>query len=519
MSPLKRIRMTKRKLPTLQVAEPFANPRLPTNDELEIFKKAYRLTNKDVLAIDERSDPYWVMEGQEANGIWANEVWKRVNPDNEKIHIRNLHYRFISLPESERRCFNGTVYENNKKCHGLLEDGIKYARVMDLLDPAYLIDRYNTPIRHNTPTEDYDKIDREEHPAWSNDLYPEFRVDSGIHWTEPDISITTDDDFDIPNACFESYHYRYSKFDQPFRLIVFIEKSTMDNELIPICREYNADFVSGKGYTSITLLYSILKRMSNECGNKPARIFYISDYDTSGQNMPMQAAVNLQIFSAKHFPDLDLKLNPIALLEEQCYYFDDEGNKCQIPKAPDKEQIELDALEVYAPGKLAEILENHLLNYYDREQEASLLAAGEQAEERFREAWESETSELQSQLNDIKGSINTIRNTYQGRVSELETAIEEAVKPIREGIYSLNREMEEEIEPYEEELSNLEEEVKNVEPEVDWPDLPVSELEPPDESDWFFDCQRTFREQMMHYNEYKRKSIKHKGKGKKKRKK
>lgn len=215
--------------------------------------------------------------------------------------------------------------------------------------------------------------------------------------------------------------------------------------------------------------------------------------------MPKAAARLFQFYTARYAPEVDIKLHPIALtskqVEEDYLIKDEYGDMVQMPSAPDKIQIELDALEAFYPGAMAEILEDHLKLFFDSGLYREFTKSRLSAEESLGEAWEEATEDQRE------------------RAEELEQEIKNTTKSYEKKLVKLKEELQEELSPYKEKLEELTEEIKEEHDnlEVDWPDLPVSEV---DDSaiDWFFDCQRDYLTQMGYYNQYKEGSISEKQK-------
>lgn len=101
--------------------------------------------------------------------------------------------------------------------------------------------------------------------------------------------------------------------------------------------------------------------------------------------MPISAAVKIDFFARKSGFDLDIRLEHVALTEEQCIEY-------QLPRTPIKKTetrlarfeaqygsgaTELDALEALHPGALRGILIEHIGRYYDPDLRANVEAAVE----------------------------------------------------------------------------------------------------------------------------------------------
>jgi hypothetical protein len=183
---------------------------------------------------------------------------------------------------------------------------------------------------------------------------------------------------------------------QPYHLEVWCEKSTMDDIINPVCERYGANLSTFEGEVSITACYDLVRRIE-ESGGKPARVFYISDFDPAGKSMPVAAARKVEYMLTRYELNYDVKLIPIVLTQDQVRQY-------TLPRKPIKDTerraaawetihgqgaVELDALEALYPGELARIVGSALPPYYsheaarevDAKKQALRLAVTQQIEE------------------------------------------------------------------------------------------------------------------------------------------
>ena len=159
---------------------------------------------------------------------------------------------------------------------------------------------------------------------------------------------------------------------QKFIVEVWIEKSTQNDWLEPLCRRRRVNLVVGAGEQSETRSRELALR-SSEYG-APVRVIYLSDFDPGGRSMPKAVARKVEFTIAKFDLDVDLQLIPLALTPDQCREY-------RLPRTPIKETerrkdkfesifgvgaTELDALEALRPGELARLLDAELDNWLDR---------------------------------------------------------------------------------------------------------------------------------------------------------
>ena len=95
--------------------------------------------------------------------------------------------------------------------------------------------------------------------------------------------------------------------EQRYHLEVWCEKSTMNDVLLPLCQRYGANLQTGSGELSITATLALADRLREV--NKPARIFYVSDFDPAGQSMPVAVSRKLEYFVRRSGLELDVRVS------------------------------------------------------------------------------------------------------------------------------------------------------------------------------------------------------------------
>ncbi len=207
--------------------------------------------------------------------------------------------------------------------------------------------------------------------------------------------------------------------------------------LEPVCRRLGMNLIASVGYLSITSVVDLLKRIVR--ANKPARIFYISDFDPSGEGMPIAVARQCEFWLSEYAPGADIKLVPIALTSEQVAEYD-------LPRAPIKDTdtsketfedqygagaVELDALEELRPGELARLLDQTAAPYVDHQLPIRLADARDAADQELTTVWEEETEREQAKLNAIERESAQIAAQYREELQRLATALDNDLDPLR----------------------------------------------------------------------------------------
>ncbi len=176
----------------------------------------------DLIPLAPQNDPFYTgTPGDWALAEWFARLWQAFGYST-KVHIRRVHYQIISqsppvvLP-------NGKPYENTEECWNILNLASKAARYLQLVDPGAFNDRRNPDPLVYAEHRDYEPEVRASLHLWASDLrlpsFPEF----------------------------PEYMVRDFIGSQRYHLEVWCEKSTMNDVLDPLCREYGANLQTGSG--------------------------------------------------------------------------------------------------------------------------------------------------------------------------------------------------------------------------------------------------------------------------------
>ena len=126
-------------------------------------------------------------------------------------------------------------------------------------------------------------------------------------WTLPRISFNLETSLAMPAPHVGGYDYELS--DQWYHIVLLIEKSTMNDILLPICRRFGVDLLTGAGYASVTTAVNLLKRIRG----KPVRGF-LSPISTRRAIRCRSRLSHMAEFWRQEFaPDSELKITPLLL--------------------------------------------------------------------------------------------------------------------------------------------------------------------------------------------------------------
>jgi hypothetical protein len=409
-------------------------------------------TRRELLVLSDASDPFYAgtTPTQKKWAEWFARMWEQEYKGRTGIHIRRCHYHIDAIGFLK---INGMPYTNTRRDWGWLCEASKWARILKLVPADAFEDRRNAdPYPLNWRTAELGQptvFGTEQYGWWLPSL-------SSSEWTlrTPRVSGYAPDDY----------------LDRAYLLEVWIEKSTMDDILEPLCKELRVQLVPAAGFQSISNIVKLLQRI-REIG-KPARIFYISDYDKQGRGMPVQVARHLEYWRQHYAPDSDIKLDNLVLTKEQIKLYN-------LPSNTDKKKkgaVELDALEAIVPGELEKIVRAAIAPYLDESIDDRLDEAKRKAEKNAQQKWSRLMAPHKQTLEELNEQVNEIREKYQ-------------------------KLLERELEPFKEPLARLEGDVEQAASKfrANLPDRPTQEVREQNEQEWLFDSARSYLEQLAFY--------------------
>lgn len=437
------------------------------------------LKTTDLIALARKNDPfYFGTEGDWEKARWAREYWERMgSPMN--VHPRRIHYYIVSLDDPTR--YDGKAYKNVETDWKHLTECLKAARYLGEIPFEAITDARNPKVAlHHSPMSDSNYTPQ---PV---QLTSDLRIERPYFYLDSIEELIDRKVDSLVESQLEGSYYS-SEGRQPYLCEVWVEKTTMTDVLDPVTRRYAANLQEGKGESSIRMALNLVNRVRNlkrKGFMKPVRIFYISDFDPHGRNMPKSMARHLEFFIRESVGfDMDVKVKALALTEGQCREY-------ELPRTPVSDErmlgkwetrygegrTELDALEAQQPGLLEQIVEEALEEYYDSEMDKK------------------------------------VRHAEQNLKSEIEDAITEEIEKKREDMEKARkklqpklREAREFIEKWEEENRELIKEYKNlfdIDPDLDGIELVEPDADVyPNEHGFFFDSKLSYFDQLREYKE------------------
>lgn len=507
---------------------PDKHPRGP--EEYKAVAAALGLPNiRGLMALSWNAEPFYTgTPAHRRDAEWFAELWQQ-HGWSDGVHLRRIHYRLVSGDERPLTP-SGEVYGNDVRSWDLLLESSKRARALELVDPAAFDDRRNKGqhLNRRPRTSPADPVVSWEpwEPVWSLPEVEAPRLPAIGAWLLP--GWPGSDGWELPNLRVPRVEpqisgYDYDPDDQPVLVEVWVEKSTADDILEPLCAEAHVNYVTAAGTQSITSAVKLCQRAARH--RRPAHVVYISDHDPAGEGMPMQVARQIEFHRERY--GVEVSVEHLVLTPEQVAEYD-------LPRVPIKESdkrkagfegrhgvgaVELDALEAIHPGVLADLVRRAISPYRDPTLPTRLDVAGQDAEHAVSTAWTDATADLRGDLSRLSADLAAVRDRYQRRVREAGRELEElqrpfrrrlaelgqqlasAQAPIKERLEALAEEMATELTPYQERLDALAEDAARISREFD-PDLPARPE--PDEPDvdrdaLLYDSRRHWLDQLAVY--------------------
>jgi hypothetical protein len=361
---------------------------------------------ESLTVLTEESDPYrQSTEKFHTMGRWFAEQVER-DFAGRASHIRGIHYAIVARGDIMRP--DGTPYINNAECWEWLLKAAPAARWLGYLGFDRIIDGRNSdPVL----------ITRE-------DL--------------ADSTLTIDAEFEavIPSASEIGVNINGARdlfvSRQPYQIVFFAEKASLDEVLTPLAQRYKADLYLNTGEMTTSNVYAMAKRAVED--GRPMVLFTLSDFDPSGWQMPVSIGRKLQAFRDMIFPDLKYEVVPVALNADQVRDLnlpstplkEEELRADNWREAFDHEQTEIDALATLRPDALREIIEAAVKPFFD-----DTLAA------RVFEAWGIWSDAANTVLNEKIGArvadireradayFDEVREQVENLLADLDAAAEE----------------------------------------------------------------------------------------------
>jgi hypothetical protein len=238
---------------------------------------------KDLTVLAPQNDPFRVdTPARHRDGEWLAMSARRQSLGDRQIHLRGLHYMLIGEPKPD-----GTPYTNTEADWLWLSgDAGKAARWLGYIPRDQIADQQNSP--------------------------PEIRE------YEPPIPaafLSTELNIEIPYDITPTLYTDDFRGTQPYKLVLFGEKSSLHDVLSPIAEDYEADLYLPTGEISDTLMHRMASVAASD--GRPMAVLCFSDADPAGWQMPISISQKLRAFRELLPAMPDFAVHRVALTPEQ----------------------------------------------------------------------------------------------------------------------------------------------------------------------------------------------------------
>jgi len=420
-------------------------------------RRARELKAEDRLG-GPNTDPFlfWCRPARRTAARWARHVWVTVLGSPRRIHTRRIHYALLGsgiIPpwrfNTGRRRKDGTHARHDEayaetNAHadfGQLIGAIRDARYAGLIDAELIEDHRNPDIRwagekafeslspycragsYTGPfsvdgeVEDMPNVSTSPVPSW--EPLADRRINFASHMFGSPL-VRHDD----PDGLYHAMHQ--------YRLAIVSEKSgvndTVDSALQRL--SVRVDYLEMVGNASLTRVLDYVRGIHEKYPGKEIVLFYLSDYDKAGRNMPREFAQKLRYdFERRALLDgsviPSVKVYHLALTEAQVRRYD----LLHAPesRAPKLAKYELDALIQLHPEALEDIILDAMSRYHDpdqRERCGEAVAAHRDAWlNRARDSLETAEDDVHDIYNEFVGDLESAWRNYQDQVEKHQTSI------------------------------------------------------------------------------------------------
>jgi hypothetical protein len=356
----------------------------------------------DLTVLSAQVDPYRLdTPAGHRDGSWLAEQLDRLYGPSRRAHWRGLHYAVVAAGNVRKP--DGSIYINDDdNWDWLSTKAAKAAKWLGYIPFDRIVDNRNAPpIIHR----------KARVTAWAY-------LSIGL-----DVDIPDADDIE-PSPIAAGFVAR-----QSYHFVIFGEKSSLEEIVVPIAAANEADVYLPTGEISDTLIYQIAKDAAED--GRPMVMFTLSDCDPAGRQMPVSIGRKLQAFKDLFFPGLEFEVVPIGLTPEQV-------RAERLPETPLKEgekrasrwreafgvdQTEIDALTT--PDKapvLRRIIRQAFKPYIDPTLADRVRQAHDKFDEAAKEILEDQLdgdhlarlrAEAETKLEELREQINKINEQLQ----------------------------------------------------------------------------------------------------------
>jgi hypothetical protein len=351
---------------------------------------------KDLTVLAPQNDPFRVdTPARHRDGEWLAITARDLGLGDRKIHLRGLHYMVIGRPKPD-----GTPYRNTDDDWLWLQgDAAKAARFLGYIPFDQVADQRNSP--------------------------PEIRE---FELPIPGAFLSTELHIEIPDDITPTLYTDDFRGTQPYKIVLFGEKSSLADVLSPIAENYEADLYLPTGEISDTLMHRMASIALRD--GRPMVVLCFSDADPAGWQMPISIGRKLQAFCTLLPGMPDFAVYRVALTPQQVGEYglpstplkDTELRADKWRTAWGVEQTEVDALASLRPELLDQIARQALDGFFDHTL-ADRIA-------RYRSEWLDRARELIATTFDMD-RLDEIRRDAEEQLAGMRSQIRELNDALR----------------------------------------------------------------------------------------
>ena len=429
------------------------------------------------------SDPFYAdMPSRRTAAEWFGEIWRRFG-FGAGVHLRRIHYQLISqkTPVLDHR---GSQYENTVNCWSELKTASRDARLLGLVPIEDFEDhRADDPIVN---------VSNDEAPA-------DLSIDESLEAEATSFDPVRDWLPDLPD-----FDFTPAIVDQRYHLEVWVEKSTVNDVLAPLCSRYRVNLVPGVGDLSLTRCRQLVERAVDI--GRPVRILYVSDFDPNGFKMPVGVARKIEFLIRQEQPDLDVQVRPVALTHAQC-------RRYRLPRTPVKGTnpgkagfeerfgegaTELDALEALRPGELRRILVGEIERYHDGDLKDRVEEVAEGFRQELHDLREEIIAPHREELEELRAEHRRLAEECNAELRPIFERYEDRFEDIAQRFNSIHGTI----------TTAMQEQAPDVD-EIEWPEPEEGD----EDDDPLFDSTRGYVEQIDRYKQHQGKPTERRPRG------
>ena len=381
---------------------------------LEGAAAAARLPLKDLTVLARQNNPFLqdTPVGRR-DGQWFADQIARLVPRGV-VHLRGLHYRLVASTALKP---DGEQYTNtDENWQWLQTHPAKAGRWLGYVPFGRIVDERNAPPEVTT-FDEYGKPYR-----W---------ISGGCCGIELPSEVLV-----LPHAYCSPLAGR-----QPYRIILIGEKMSLG----PMLRRQRgiSELLLPTGEPTDTMIHGMAQRADED--GRPAVALYFSDFDPSGNQMPISVSRKLQALRTLEFPWFKIEVHPVALNVKQVIALDlpstplkeTERRADRWREVMGREQTEIDSLAALRPDVLERIARNAIAPFWDATLDERATTAQiewqRKADEALHEhpAYEPACERIRAALRDVEHAVEVLHEAQDQAQADLRVKLPPvaAIKP------------------------------------------------------------------------------------------